>query len=89
MKHNPMVTANAAAVTTIIIYIACALFFILAPEISMAITKTWFHGIDISLIDTRANSISSFVLGLVTAAISAWAVGYLFALLYNLFAKKR
>ncbi len=89
MKKDPIATAHALATTTIIVYIACALFFILAPDLSIAITKTWFHGIDISSIDARSNTMSSFVLGLVSASISAWLVGYLYALLYNSFAKKR
>lgn len=88
MKKDPIATAHALAVTTAIIYVVCALFFILAPDVSMAITKTLFHGIDISSIDGRTNTISSFVLGLVTATISAWLAGYIFALLYNSFAKK-
>lgn len=88
MKHYPLATAHAAAATTAVIYVVCAAFFVLAPDLSMEIAKTWFHGIDISLIDTRTVSIGSFVLGLVSATVSAWGVGWLFATLYNSFAKK-
>ncbi len=89
MKKNSMATANAFAATIIVVYVTCALFFVLAPDVSMAITKTWFHGIDISLINGRTNTINSFVLGLVSAAISSWLVGYIFALFYTSFAKKK
>lgn len=88
MKHNPIATANAAAATTAVIYVVCALFFVIAPDLSMAIAKTWFHGIDISLIDARVATAGSFILGLVSATVGAWFVGYVFALFYNNFAKK-
>ena len=88
MKHNPSTTANAAAATIAVIYVVCALFFVIAPDLSMAITKTWFHGIDISLIDARTATVGSFTLGLVSGTISAWLVGYLFAVLYNIFVDK-
>lgn len=89
MKKDSITTANALAATTIVVYTACALFFVLAPDLSMAIAKTWFHGIDIGLINARTGTLSSFILGLVSAAISSWLVGYVFALFYNSFAKKR
>jgi len=88
MKHNPSATANAAAVTTAVIYVVCALFFVIAPDLSMAVTKTWFHGIDISLLDARTATVGSFILGLISATVGAWLVGYLFAVLYNKFVEK-
>lgn len=88
MKKDPIATAHAAAATTAVIYVACALFFVIAPDLSMAVTKTWFHGIDISLIDARTATVGSFILGLVSATVGAWLVGYIFALFYNKFAKK-
>ena len=53
MKHDPNVTANATAVTTAIIYVVCRVAFIVAPDLSMAISRSWFHGIDISLIAAK------------------------------------
>lgn len=88
MKCNPSASANAAAVTTAVIYVVCALFFMIAPGLSMAITKTWFHGIDISLIDARTITFGSFILGLVSATAGAWLVGYLFTVIYNKFIEK-
>lgn len=88
MKCNPSTAANAAATTTTVIYVVCALLFIIAPDLSMAVTKTWFHGIDISLIDARTATAGSFILGLVSATVGAWLVGYIFAFFYNTFAKK-
>lgn len=88
MKHNPTVTANATAITTAIVYVVCRVGFLVAPELSMAIGRSWFHGIDISLIAAKNMPPGSFMLGLISATIGAWLVGYLFANLYNAFLKK-
>ena len=88
MKHDPSATANAAAVTTAVIYAVCALSITFAPELSMSIAKTWFHGIDITQISAWNITADSLVLGLVTATVGAWLIGYLFARLYNFFLKK-
>lgn len=87
MKHNPLVTANAVAATTTIVYVACRALVGFFPEISMNIARSWFHGIDISKISAWNLSAESFILGIVSATISAWLVGYLFAKLYNYFLK--
>ncbi len=88
MKHNPMATANATAITAAIVFIVCRVAFSLAPDFSMDIAKSWFHGIDISRISALNLSTDSFILGFVTATVGAWLVGYVFAISYNLFVKK-
>lgn len=88
MKHDPNTTANATAVTTAIVYIVCRTAFVIAPELFMGISRSWFHGIDISLIAAKNIPPGSFVMGLISATIGAWLVGYLFASLYNSFLKK-
>lgn len=88
MKYNPTATANALAVTTAIVFVVCRGAFLLAPELSLAIARSWFHGIDISKIAAQNVGADSFVLGIVTATVGAWLVGYLFATLYNEVAKK-
>lgn len=88
MKHNPITTANAAAVTTAIVYVVCRFLVGLFPEVSMNVARSWFHGIDISKISAWNLSTESFFLGIISATVFAWLVGYLFANLYNYFAKK-
>lgn len=88
MKHDPKATAGAAAITTAVLFIVCRGAFVVVPELSMNIARTWFHGIDISLIAAENISSDNVVLGLVTATGGAWLVGYVFAKVYNLFAKK-
>lgn len=90
MKHDPMATANAAAATTAFIAVACALAIILAPELSLGIAQSWFHGIDLTRVRTlAAPSAGSIVYGWITATIGGWIVGYVFATSYNWFAPKK
>jgi len=89
MKHLPTATANATAATVALLYIVCAVSVLLFPDISVTIARSWFHGIDISKItlSTQTNP-GSLVLGFVTATGGGWILGYIFAILYNNFAKK-
>lgn len=88
MKHHPITTANASAVTIAIVYITCALAVGLFPEFTMNVTRSWFHGIDLSRISTWNFSVGSLVLGFATAVGYAWFIGYVFANMYNYFLKK-
>lgn len=88
MKHNPMATANAAAVTTAGVFVVCRMAFVVAPDLALSIGQSWFHGIDIARISALNLSIESFILGVITATVGAWVVGYVFAQLSNNFAKK-
>lgn len=85
---DPMATANAAAVTIIVIYIVCAGAVLVAPDFAMGIAGSWFHGIDITKIAALNITLASFIWGLITSTIGTWLVGYLFALLYNKFVEK-
>jgi len=87
MKHNPIGTANAVAVTTAIIYIVCRVGVSLFPDLSMTIAQSWFHGIQLTQISELNFTFGSFILGLATSTIGTWLVGYLFAKLYNYFLK--
>jgi len=88
MKHDPNVTANALAVTSAILYVFCRIAVSLFPDLSMAIAQSWFHGLEVSQVSGWSLSMGSFVLGLVSFAITAWFTGYLFAKVYNFFSKK-
>lgn len=88
MKHNPVVSAHAAAATVAVIYIVCRLLVGLFPDLSMTVAKSWFHGIDISKITAWNLSMESFVLGIITATIFAWLAGYLFGWSFEYFSKK-
>ncbi len=85
-----MATANAMAVTVAFIAVICTLAIILAPEVSMGIAQSWFHGIDLSKVRAVVNpSLGSLVYGWTTATIGGWVAGYTFANVYNWFAPKK
>ena len=88
MKFNPRIIANTSGVTIAIVYITCALAVGLFPEFTMSVTRSWFHGIDLSKISTWNISAGSLILGFVTAVGYAWFIGYIFANAYNYFLKK-
>lgn len=90
MKHDPMATANATAATTAFIAVTCALAILLAPEFSLGIAQSWFHGIDLAKVRTAvAPPAGSVIYGWITATIAGWIVGYVFATVYNWFAPKK
>ena len=82
MKLNETAWSNATAILTGVIYIVCAAFVAILPGLSKLVIQSWFHGISFEAIWTGAAR-GNFVLGLVSAVIGAWLVGYLFAWLYN------
>ena len=90
MRHDPMATANAMAVTVAFIAVVCALAIILAPDLSLGIAQSWFHGMDLSKVRTTVSpSMDSILYGWITATNGGWIVGYVFANAYNWFAGKK
>ncbi len=87
MKHEPSATANAVGVTTAIVYVICRILVSLFPDLMFTIAQSWFHGIELSRLGSWNLTISSFLTGLVSSTITAWLIGYLFANVYNYFAK--
>jgi hypothetical protein len=88
MKHDPIPTANASAVTIALIYVVCALAVVLFPSLAMSTAQSWFHGLDLSKIATFNVTPASFIQGLISSTLGTWIVGYFFAKTYNYFAKK-
>ncbi len=89
MKHDPMTTANAAATTVAVIYVACRVLIGLFPDLSFVVAQSWFHGIQLTKMNTWNLTMPSFFLGLITATIGAWLVGWCFAHCYNMYLKKK
>ena len=87
MKQQPYALANALAVTTAIIYVLCRVGVRLFPEAFFSIAQSWFHGIQFSRLDPGSLTMMSFILGLVSATIFAWLIGYFFASAYKFFLK--
>lgn len=89
MKHDPMTTANALATTTAVIFVACRILVGLLPDLSFTVAQSWFHGIQLAKLSSWDLTLSSFFLGLITATIGAWLVGWCFAHCYNMYLKKK
>jgi len=51
--------------------------------------QSWFHGIALQKFGTADLITGNFFSGLVSATVSAWLVGYLFAYFYNFFLGKK
>ena len=60
MKHDPMTTANAAATTVAVIYVACRVLIGLFPDLSFTIAQSWFHGIQLTKLGTWDLTLPSF-----------------------------
>ena len=88
MKHNVSATANAAAVSIGIFYVLCRLLVGLFPGLMFAAAQSLLHGMALTQVGTWNLSVGNFILGLITSMVSAWVVGYIFAVSYNSFAKK-
>lgn len=87
-KLNPKVVAMTLAITSGIIYIICAVLFIVSPVGALNLFKDMFHGIDITQIGKTNITFGSAVAGFVETIILALIVGWLFAVIYNKMLKK-
>ena len=80
--------ANAFAVIIAIIYVICAGWVLVARDSFMTFSGNWIHGIDMKVLPYNAPTAGNLIIGFVTAVTASWVAGYLFAWLYNQFAKK-
>lgn len=88
MKHDPQATASASALTVAALYIVCRVFVGLFPTFSYSVMQAWFHGLTLQTIGRFDLSITSFVLGLVSATVVAWVTGWCFGHCHNMFSHK-
>ncbi len=83
------VVALAVAMTTAFVYLVCLVFVALFPIETMATFGNYFvHGMDISSIAAKDIKLSESIIGLVIVTLSAYIVGYVFALIYNWLGQK-
>lgn len=77
--------ANAIAVVAALFYVFCGVIAAVAPELYVAIARTWVHSMDITALfpNGMTADIGSSLLGLVTLTAVAWVTGAIFASLYN------
>ena len=87
MKTQSYAIPNALAVTTAIVFVLCRVLVGLFPDAFFAIAQSWFHGMELSKLGSWNLTMLSFVLGLISSAVTAWVVGYIFVTVYKLFGK--
>ncbi len=89
-KLNPKVTALTLGSVSSIVYIACVSLFAIAPRAGMSLANTMMHGIDLtSIMRVTMAPLGTILTGLVEIAILGYLVGWLFAVMYNYFAKQK
>lgn len=76
MKTNTTKLANAFALAMMVLWIICSLFVWLLPDLSLQITSWWMHGMDLSAMGSWHLTVGNFLLGGITAVISAWVTGW-------------
>lgn len=88
MKHDPKATANALAVVGGVLYVICAVWTFVSKESYLGLMSTWAHSLDMNALPQKTSDFGTLVIGFVTFVLTAWVVGYTFAVCYNHFAKK-
>lgn len=88
MKFNLLALAHASAAVTGIVYLLCAFFLMVLPDLSMEVAKSWFHGIDISTLGAADITAGSLLTGLITLMAVTWMTAYVFGYAYNALSRK-
>ncbi len=88
MKHNPIATASAAAISVGLFFILCRILVGLFPTLMFVIAESLLHGMALTQAGNWNLSPGLFILGLLVSMFSTWAIGYIFAVVYNQFIKK-
>lgn len=79
---SPKRISLSLAYVTAIVSIVCALLLAIAPQLTMNVFGSIFHGLDISKIAV-AVTWTNAILGTIVAIVTALIIGWLFAVIYN------
>ena len=81
-KLNAKIVSFSLAIVAGIISIVCALLIAIAPQATVNLFGSIFHGIDLSKI-AKTMTIGGAILGTVEVIVIALIAGWLFAVIYN------
>lgn len=86
IRINPLGLGLALAFTAAVLSLACAGLVAIAPEQTLAVFQSWWHGLDVSSLARTAPPLTlrSVLVGLVSITAAAFVVGFVFALVNNL-----
>lgn len=88
MKFTKNRLANALALATTVFWVACSAIVWVFPAFSMQITTWWMHGLDMSVMGDWNLNLNNFLLGGISAVISAWASGWVLGWSWEQVSKK-
>jgi hypothetical protein len=80
---RPVPLANSAAIVAALFFVLCAIFVAVAPGISLAVLRSWFHGVQLSTLPGAGMSAGGLMLGITTLVATAWVSAAALAALYN------
>lgn len=85
-KLNPLVTGLTLALTVAIMYALCAVAFALWPQPTLDFFNAWFHGLDITALQSGGKpfTLSLFLYGFAGLTAYGFVIGALYALIHNL-----
>lgn len=86
---NAKAFAHAATVVTAVFYVACLVLSYAASDLIFSIGNSWLHSVNLeSIKSTKAITIETALLGLITISLLTWVTTYATITLYNKWAKK-
>jgi hypothetical protein len=80
---RPVPLANSSAIVAALFFVLCAIFVAVAPGIYLAVLRSWFHGVQLSLVPGAGMSAGGLMLGITTLVATAWVSAAALAALYN------
>ena len=87
MENTPELNSTKVAIsfTSVVagLYLICASLFAINPELTLGFFNNIFHGIDLTKIVKTPIHFDSVIIGFIEIVLSALAVSWLFAVLYN------
>jgi hypothetical protein len=88
VKLDKMVLANAFGLATVVLWTGCSILVALFPGFTMAVTRWWMHGMDISAMGDWNLNFNNFLLGGIAMIASAWITGWVFGWSWEKVSKK-
>lgn len=86
---NSKAVSLSLSLTSAVLYIACAIAFMLFPVGTLKFFNTWFHGLDLTTIaSTKPISLFGIIIGLVSILILSAVTGAIFTAIYNSLQRK-
>lgn len=83
---NPHHVGKTLGATVGVLYLLCALAYVIAPNITKALFVYMMHGLEVKQLLTPIQFIPT-IIGTIVAMVYSYVAGVLFAFLWNKFAK--